>query len=128
MEHKSLEYRTAEGVHVRVDFGIFNRRCFSSEKLRDIQVPFYGIKLYHNGDTTPQRLRLYETFWLELAEEEQISDILERRLGELAKDKVDPDSLHEELEGYLEELRPNFDIRKAAKDQLGRHGRPEDLE
>lgn len=128
MEHKSLEYLTAEGVHVRVDFGAFNRRCFSSEKNRDISVPFYGIKLYHDGDTSPQRLRLYETFWLECDEEGQVADILERRLGELTKDKLDPDDLYEELEGYLEELRSNLDITRIAKDQLGRHGRPEDLE
>ena len=113
---------------MRVDFGIFNRRCFSSKKLRDVQAPFYGIKIYHDGDTTPRRLRLYETFWLELSEEKQISDILERRLREFTRDKFDPDDLSEELGGYLEELRPNFDMGRAAKDQLGRHGRPEDLE
>jgi len=95
------EYKTASEVHVLIKSGAFSRQCGNADGTQRI-ISRYAIKIYSGvTDTTPRRMRLYESFWLKEIDGFYARQI-EAGLQKLVLRRLEPENLTNALELVLE--------------------------
>ncbi len=103
-----FEYETSEGVRVRIAHDFFKRNGthFARGGFQNIRME--GIRIYHDEGSSPKRMQAFDTFWLNAVNGQLTPGLLEEKLRNFADNRLCPEELHAELDGFLGEVETPF--------------------